>query len=382
MADLPHPVTGQPFPSPVPPGTGWPDDPATPAHPGRAATPTTCAASRPTPTSPGALRGRVSVCRACDRAGRLARGRGAGQARVVRRRALLGPPDRRLGVDDAPRVLVARVWRPAANGGNRTGRIFTGDRSGDWLFAVAAPGRARQRSRPRVHAGDGLRLVRHPDGGRGPLRTTGQQADARPSGTPAPRGCEREVALVEASVRAVVCLGSFGWDAALRTLPGDRVRRTRPQPRFGHAAEAVLTAPHRPDRAAARQLPPRRSRTPSPASSPSRCWTPCSAARRPGSGRLTAPPPYPNGRGRGLKTFSLGSNPGGGTQPGPAVEGGAPCTSIFSGRPGSPRGPTGTRCRPPAMPARRSDPGGRITQVSKQRCSPPPQPRRDVDRAA
>src|SRR3954447_5800560 len=63
--DLPHPVTGQPFPSPVPPGTGWPDDPATPATPvARDAADVRRIAVDADPPAPS---GAVSVCRACDR---------------------------------------------------------------------------------------------------------------------------------------------------------------------------------------------------------------------------------------------------------------------------------------------------------------------------
>ena len=132
---LPHPVTGS----------------RTPArcHPAPAG-PTT--RRRPTPgrPHPGAVR-RLAAHRRPRRArrpgqrllgvpaaGPLARGRRARQAGVVRRPALLGSPDRRLGCSD-PASDEARLaivgLAPAANGGNRTGRVFTGDSSGDWLFA-------------------------------------------------------------------------------------------------------------------------------------------------------------------------------------------------------------------------------------------------------
>ena len=237
MADLPHPVTGQPFPSPVPPGTGWPDDPATPATPvARDADDVRRIAED---ADLPALSAAVSVCRACDRlvAWReaVARDKRASYATEP----YWGRPIAGWG-DDAPRVLVMGL-APAANGGNRTGRIFTGDRSGDWLFAsLHRVGLATQPTS--VHAGDGLRLVR--------TRMVAAVRCAPPDNKPttAERDTcapwlEREVALVESSVRAVVCLGSFGWAAALRTFRAIGYDVPRPQPRFGHAAEAVLTAP-------------------------------------------------------------------------------------------------------------------------------------------
>ena len=95
LTELPHPVTGQPFPSPVPPGTGWPDDPATPETP-VARTPARCAASPPAPRSTSSTP-EVSVCRACPRLVRWREDVARGQAGVVRRRAVLGPADPRLG---------------------------------------------------------------------------------------------------------------------------------------------------------------------------------------------------------------------------------------------------------------------------------------------
>jgi uracil-DNA glycosylase family 4 len=130
---------------------------------------------------------------------------------------------------------------PAANGGNRTGRIFTGDRSGDWLFAALhRVGLAVQETS--VHAGDGQRLV----GTRMVATVRCAPPDNKPTvqerDTCAP-WLLREVSLVAGSVRAVVCLGSYGWDAALRTFRALGYDVPRPKPRFGHAAEAEVTSP-------------------------------------------------------------------------------------------------------------------------------------------
>ena len=235
--DLPHPVTGAPFPSPVPPGTGWPGDPAD------AATPVARDAEDVRRLADGAgldgLGAAVSVCRACDRlvAWREAvagakRASFAGEPYWGRPIAGWGAPD--------PAVLVVGL-APAANGGNRTGRIFTGDRSGDWLFAsLHRAGLAAQETS--VHAGDGQRLVRT----RMVAAVRCAPPDNRPTtverDTCAP-WLAREVALVSASLRVVVCLGGYGWDAALRTFREIGYDVPRPRPRFGHGAEAPLTGP-------------------------------------------------------------------------------------------------------------------------------------------
>jgi uracil-DNA glycosylase family 4 len=130
---------------------------------------------------------------------------------------------------------------PAANGGNRTGRIFTGDRSGDWLFAsLHRVGLATQDAS--VHAGDGQRLVG--------TRLVAAVRCAPPDNRPTVRerdACApwlvREVSLVQDSLRAVVCLGSYAWDAALRTMRSAGYDVPRPKPRFGHGVEATLAAP-------------------------------------------------------------------------------------------------------------------------------------------
>ena len=133
--------------------------------------------------------------------------------------------------DPAARLLIIGL-APAAHGGNRTGRVFTGDRSGDWLFAsLWRTGFANQPTS--VHRDDGLALR--------DCYITAPVKCAPPENKPLPEeraNCapwlERELALL-GGVRVVVALGSFAWDTALRHLGP-----VRPKPRFGHGAEAAL----------------------------------------------------------------------------------------------------------------------------------------------
>jgi len=128
--------------------------------------------------------------------------------------------------DPAARVVILGL-APAAHGANRTGRFFTGDRSGDFLFAALH--RAGFASRPVSRStDDGLRLE-------GAWITAAVRC-APPQNRPTPQ--ERDACLPYAArelellaPRAVVCLGAFAWDAALRILG------VRPKPRFGHGAE-------------------------------------------------------------------------------------------------------------------------------------------------
>jgi len=230
-------VTGAAFASPVPPGIGWPGDPADPATPvAHNAADVLAGATAPTIAE---LEARVSVCRACPR---LVRWRE--DVAVARRRAYESEPywGRPIaGWGDAEPVILIVGLAPAAHGGNRTGRIFTGDRSGDWLFAALhRNGLAVQPSS--VFAGDGQRLLR--------TRMVAAVRCAPPDNKPTP--VERdtcapwlraELAQVLPSLRCVVALGSFAWDATLRAIGVLGATVPRPRPRFGHGAEAPLTLP-------------------------------------------------------------------------------------------------------------------------------------------
>ena len=138
--------------------------------------------------------------------------------------------------DPRARVLVLGL-APAAHGGNRTGRIFTGDRSGDWLFAsLYRTGFANQPTS--VGRDDGLRLS-------GAWICAAVRC-APPANRPLPSerdNCqpylERELSLLS-EVRVIVALGSFGWDAALRTLRAIGEPPVRPRPKFGHGASVEI----------------------------------------------------------------------------------------------------------------------------------------------
>ena len=142
--------------------------------------------------------------------------------------------------DPGSRVLVLGL-APAAHGGNRTGRIFTGDRSGDWLFA--ALWRAGFANQPQsVSREDGLRLSG--------CYVTAPVRCAPPGNKPTPSERDnclpylvRELNLLR-SLRVIVCLGSVAWDAALRTLAARSAALPRPRPRFGHGASVQVGKVH------------------------------------------------------------------------------------------------------------------------------------------
>jgi len=220
---------------PVPPGSGWPEDPATPATP-VADGPESVRELSATAGTLAELTARQSVCRACPR---LVEWR----ERVARekRRSFLdeqywGRPISGWG-SDTPRILIVGL-APAAHGGNRTGRVFTGDRSGDVLYAsLWRTGLAAQPTS--VRAGDGQRLIG--------ARMVAAVRCAPPQNKPtvAERDAcapwlTAELGLVAGDLRSVVCLGHFAWQAMWPQLAAAGFAVPRPRPVFGHGAEAAV----------------------------------------------------------------------------------------------------------------------------------------------
>jgi len=184
-----------------------------------------------------ALTAEIVACRRCPRLvewrERVAREKVA----RFRSETYWGRPVPGFGDPDARILFVGLA--PAAHGGNRTGRVFTGDASGDFLFAAMhAVGLANQ---PVSRAlDDGLRL-------RGAYVAAAVRC-APPANKPLPSERDtcapflaRELALLSA-VRVLVALGAYGWGAALRAV-GDVAGESvvpRPRPKFGHGAEAQV----------------------------------------------------------------------------------------------------------------------------------------------
>ncbi|OBF09335.1 hypothetical protein A5730_09145 [Mycobacterium sp. ACS4054] len=226
---LAHPRTGQAFDSPVVPGSGWPGDPATPRTP-VAADAAQVAALAPDAASIAELDALISVCRACPR---LVDWRE--DVAVLKRRAFADQPYWGRPVpgwgSERPRLLIVGL-APAAHGANRTGRMFTGDRSGDQLYAALH--RAGLVNQPTsVDAADGLRA--------NGVRIAAPVRCAPPANAPTPAErdtcwpwLEAEWRLVAEHVRTIVALGGFAWQIALR-LPGATAMR---KPRFGHGVVA------------------------------------------------------------------------------------------------------------------------------------------------
>ncbi|SFD61372.1 uracil-DNA glycosylase, family 4 [Actinopolyspora alba] len=203
-------------------------------------------APEPGPVEPGTSAGEASTlaeldeavtgCRACPRLVSW-RERVAEEKRAAfRGQEYWGRPVPGFGPSDASLALVGLA--PAAHGANRTGRMFTGDRSGEVLYrALFDVGLA---SAPHSEsADDGLRLYG--------TRITAPVRCAPPANKPTPGERDtcspwlaREFELLRPTLRVVVVLGGYGWQALLAVLAASGWRVPRPKPKFGHGARATL----------------------------------------------------------------------------------------------------------------------------------------------
>jgi uracil-DNA glycosylase family 4 len=177
------------------------------------------------------IRDQIVACERCPRLRSYCAHIGREKRRAYRDDTYWARPVPGFG-DANARILVVGL-APAADGGNRTGRMFTGDRSGDFLFAALH--RAEMANQPTsTHTADGLRLSG--------VYIGAVNRCAPPANRPTPRERDNclpylaaEIGALE-NVRAIVCLGAFAWDGTLRAL-AERSLVRRPRPAFAHGAE-------------------------------------------------------------------------------------------------------------------------------------------------
>jgi len=230
-------VTGLAHPSPVTPGTGWPGDPAT------AETPVAEDAADVARLAAGAgglraLDAYVSVCRACPRLVAWREDVAWTKRAAYADQPYWGRPAPSFG-DRHPEILIVGL-APAAHGANRTGRMFTGDRSGDWLYAALH--RAGYASQPgSTAAGDGQTLKA--------VRIVAAAHCAPPANKPTPAELatcgmwfDRDLEL-SLPLRSILALGGVAWSAVLGASKRIGWQVRSPLPRFGHGAETVLATP-------------------------------------------------------------------------------------------------------------------------------------------
>ncbi|GAY12628.1 uracil-DNA glycosylase, family 5 [Pseudonocardia sp. N23] len=178
----------------------------------------------------------MADCRACPRLVAWREKVATEKRAAFRDQTYWGRPVPGFGPADAALLIVGLA--PAAHGANRTGRMFTGDRSGDFLYAALhAVGLANQPTS--VSADDGLTLYG--------TRITAPVHCAPPDNRPTPterdtcgRWLAAELALLTPTLRAVVVLGGFGWQSLLPVLAANGWPVPRPRPKFGHGASVTL----------------------------------------------------------------------------------------------------------------------------------------------
>ncbi|PQD98318.1 hypothetical protein CYL16_23250 [Mycobacterium sp. EPG1] len=236
---LPHPRTGELFETPVRPGSGWPGDPAT-ARTVVAATAASVAELAAAARTLKQVDAAVSVCRACPRLVQWREEVAAVKRKSYAEQPYWGRPAPGFG-SATPRIFVVGL-APAAHGANRTGRVFTGDRSGDFLFAsLHRSGLANQAVA--TDSADGLELIG--------VRVAAAVRCAPPDNAPSPAErttcapwLDAEWRLTGPSVRVIVALGGFAWQVALAMVRRAGGTVPVPAPKFGHGATAVLQTPH------------------------------------------------------------------------------------------------------------------------------------------
>jgi uracil-DNA glycosylase family 4 len=196
------------------------------------------AAAAPAAADLDELEERATRCTACPRLVEWREEVARTKRAAFRDQEYWGRPVPGFGPADASIALIGLA--PAAHGANRTGRMFTGDRSGDVLYrALHDVGLASQ---PRSESlGDGLELHR--------TRITAPVRCAPPANKPTTKERDtcrhwlaRELDLLRPTLRVVVVLGGFGWQALLPVVRSTAWEVPRPQLKFGHAVEAVLPA--------------------------------------------------------------------------------------------------------------------------------------------
>ncbi len=180
----------------------------------------------------------ITECRRCPRLVAWCEATAADPPKRHRGETYWGRPVPGFG-DPEARILIHGL-APAANGGNRTGRVFTGDRSGDWLFAAIH--RAGLSNQPEsVNREDGLEI--HDTFINAAVRCAPPENRPNPSERDncAP-WLEEELRLL-GRAKVVIALGNFAWQSMLRTVRRLGGEVPKPKPKFGHGAETILGAP-------------------------------------------------------------------------------------------------------------------------------------------
>ncbi len=187
------------------------------------------------PQALGQLAAEIHACRRCPRLVKWREESAANPPRRFRGEDYWARPVDGFGDPEARLALIGLA--PAAHGANRLGRMFTGDRSGEWLYAALF--RAGYANRPLSEArGDGLRL--------NDAYVTAVVRCAPPANKPSPAERDRCLAYLVreldalADCRVIVALGAFAWDGAIRAMNALGSESPRPKPRFGHGAEASV----------------------------------------------------------------------------------------------------------------------------------------------